>query len=179
MLGSIALAHAISYLIFRKQVAALHEQKAQSYRFFALRDRLIHLATQGKLSEADEVYVQLVEFCNVFSHNTCHLTLPGFIRSSRKPIKDALTRQKIDQFLEELKSKDSEVLDVVDDFYKTFIGVIEENTPFYELIRYMPIKVLPSTFKKTKQAVETAEWAHDEVHGLKVNYMSRGLVVTA
>jgi hypothetical protein len=102
---------------------------AQKYQFYKVRDDLVYLVAEEKLSEDEELFQLFYGFTNHLIKTTKKtLSLKAILRAIATAEEDPAEEQRLQRVLEELKSKDPEVVQTVDSLFRAITEVLLENS---------------------------------------------------
>jgi hypothetical protein len=114
-----------------RDLAFIRKEKAKSqkYRLYKVRDDLIYLVAQGKLTEDERLFLLFYGLTNHLIKTTKEfLSLKTFVHAVSSASENPAEEQQLLEISYELKDKDAEVSKVLFEFYHAIIGILFENS---------------------------------------------------
>jgi hypothetical protein len=102
---------------------------AQKYPLYKVRDDLVYLVAEDKLSEDEELFQLFYGFTNHLIKTTKKtLSLKTILQGIATAEENPAEEQRLQRVLEELKSKDVEVVQAVDSLFTAIKKILVENS---------------------------------------------------
>jgi dsDNA-specific endonuclease/ATPase MutS2 len=113
------------------------DAQIQKYKLFQIRDRLIRLVAEEKLSEDDFVFFFFYRAIDFLIRHTDLVNLKSLVdalRDAQERGLDPAAAQEVERINKQLKDEDPEVREVVSEFYATVMQILIENSFTIRLI---------------------------------------------
>lgn len=111
----------VLYFLFLMQ----ERRKVFMYRFFKLRDRLYHLAIEGKIDENSISFKTLTMMLNITIAYSKEFTLSRFIKALE--VKKLDEPNKNEAFINDLVNQDAEIKKLAVEFFYDFVALMVRN----------------------------------------------------
>lgn len=101
-------------------------KKVYLYRFFALRDQLNRAAIDNKIDEKSVTFLNLSFMLNITIAFSKKFKLSEFVKAMEK---EKVKEPSDNQFIEELKKQSPEIIEIAENFFHSFLGLMLINNP--------------------------------------------------
>lgn len=143
-------------VVFWTFVGRRHQQKANTYPLYSVRDKFVLLVAQGKLREQDHLFQFFYKTINVIIANSKKFTFSRFVRAlegTREKGLDPTDEKKLEEFISALKKvEDPEIKEAVLSFYQEVFGLLVKNSPVLRIACWLRVNPFPKMTKKQKSA---------------------------
>jgi hypothetical protein len=126
LLAAVLIVAAVYHVFFTARWLRHHSAEAKKYRLFAVRDALVRLVAEGKISEDSPAFRKLYEGANVLVNKTGALTLPTFLIALKRARERGLDPTDIE--IQQEIDRNSDLLRVVEMFYGAILSLLLENS---------------------------------------------------
>ena len=121
-----------TYIVLKRDATRL-----QKYKLYKVRDDLIYLVAVGKLNKDDFVFESFYNASNHLVKAVEHINLASLVRAikeARQRGLDPAAENKLQQIHRALQTKDREVINAVNGFYRAVTEILIENSLLLQVI---------------------------------------------
>jgi hypothetical protein len=126
----VAATAAICFILTTLQPLRKHMAAARKYRLFAVRDDLLMLVAEGKLSEDSRAFKRYYESINFLVNNTNYLTLGTLISALMAAKKKGLDPSDEDVEIKRELERNRDLAKWLMSFYRELMAIIRDNSLF-------------------------------------------------
>ena len=161
------------FILVQRRKASLHRAEALKYRLYKVRDDMIYLRLSGQLEENDIVYRFFYSAADSALNMIDHIHLKNFVmalESIRRDGIDPAEARNVEAIEASLQSKDPEVREAVDGFYRAIIEILWAKSLQLQILTHliaadMPVKPIVRGLEKLGDAVRAVPVTHNKRHG--------------